>query len=131
LVRKELVTTTFALLYPFALYLYRIIVTRKYGPERSALYFQGNRYFFIKNILACLILGSLALTSYCLQGSSLAGALGLKSSYWIGILIPFILFYHPHIGARNKILDAVFPAIYTISLSFAYVYIARFIIFLA
>jgi hypothetical protein len=131
LYKKEIVCTTFSVLYPFSLYFYRIIVNRKYGAERAKLYFQGNRYYFIKNVIACTILGVLALISYFLHTSKVASSLSLKSSYWVAILIPFILFYHPHIGERNHILDIVFPAAYTISLSFAYVYIAQFILFLA
>jgi hypothetical protein len=131
LYKKEIVCTSFSVLYPFSIYFYRIIVNRKYGKERSKLYFQGNRYYFIKNLIACLILGTLALISFSLHTSKAASSLGLKSSYWVAILIPFILFYHPHVGERNHILDIVFPAAYTISLSFAYVYIAQFILFLA
>jgi transcriptional regulator with XRE-family HTH domain len=131
LFKKELVTTTFAVLYPLALYIYRIIITRKYGQEQASMYFQGNKYFFTKNLLASLILGAMALLSYSLQGSELVSVLGLKQTYWIAVLIPFILFYHPHLGARNHLLDLLFPLAYTVSLGFAYVYIARFILFLA
>lgn len=128
--KKELVSTSFAILYPFSIYLIRIFAVKRYGKENATLYFQGNRYFFLKNILASVILGTLALASYFLQGSQVAGALGLKQSYWIATLIPFILFYHPHLGERNHILDLIFPCAYTVSLSFAYIYIARFILFL-
>jgi transcriptional regulator with XRE-family HTH domain len=130
LFRKQIIATTFAVLYPLSLYLYRLIASRKYGPERAPLYFEGNRYFFIKNLIACAILGALALTSYCLKGSPTAGTLGLKGSYWIAVLIPFILFYHPHLGERSKILDLVFPLAYVVSLTFAYIYIAKFLLFL-
>lgn len=127
---KQLVTTTFAILYPLALYFYRKLLVRKYGKENASLYFAGNHYYFVKNLLAASILGGLALASYLLRNSSFESALGLKQSYWIAVLIPFILLYHPHLGKRNPIVDLLFPLAYTISLSFAYLYIARFILFL-
>jgi transcriptional regulator with XRE-family HTH domain len=130
LFRKQIIATTFAILYPLSLYLYRLLASRKYGPERAPLYFQGNRYFFIKNVIACAILGALAIASYALKDTATASTLGLKGSYWVAVLIPFILFYHPHLGERNKILDLVFPLAYVVSLTFAYLYIARFLLFL-
>lgn len=129
LARKQAVQTLFALLYPFLIYLYRIIAVHRYGKERATLYFQGNRYFFIKNLLACIILGILALVSYFYGATPVGKSLGLKGAYWIAVLIPFILFYHPHMGQRNKILDALFPLAYTISITFAYLYLARFLLF--
>lgn len=130
LARKSIIPTAFALFYPFSLYLYRIIVVQKYGKDQASVYFEGNRYFYIKNLIAGVILGILALISYLLGSSAWAGNLGLKNAYWIAILIPFILFYHPHMGKRNKIIDVVFPLAYTVSLTFAYLYLAQFLLFL-
>jgi hypothetical protein len=128
--RKEFIPTVFAVLYPLGLYLYRIIVLHRYGKEKAALYFCGNRYFFLKNILASLILGALALTGYLLGNGEAGKALGLHNSAWIAILIPFLLCYHPHLGARNRLLDLLFPLAYAFSLTFAYLYVARFVLFL-
>jgi len=129
LYRKQLMTTAFAILYPFSIWLYRKIVRKKYGILNAKLYVHGNKYFFIKNLMACSIITVLALINYLMRDNKLASTLDMNKTYYIAYLIPLILFYHPHIGKRNNIVDMIFVVSYGIGLTFAYIYIAQIVLF--
>lgn len=129
LVRKQFALITFAIFYPTLLYFYRLIIKKRYGPEQAPLAFEGNQYFFIKNLLACLIVTGIILANELLNKTTYAKAIGVASNLWLIVLIPLILFYHPHIGKRNSIADAGITVIYFVSLSFAYVYVGYFVLF--
>jgi transcriptional regulator with XRE-family HTH domain len=130
LYRKQLTPTLFAISYPLCLYFYRRHINKKYGPENAAIYASGNRYYFMKNIFAASIIAVIALLNAAMQGNALAGTLDMKKSYWIAILIPLVLFYHPHVGKRNTIFDLAFALTYAAFFSFGYVYLARVVLFM-
>jgi transcriptional regulator with XRE-family HTH domain len=128
LFRKQFAATFFAIFYPLSIGLYRFIVYRKYGKDQAEMYFHGNRYFFIKNLIACGWIGLICLFCYLAQGTAYLKTMGLSQGYYLAYLIPFILFYHPHLGKRNLVLDEVITLFYVLSLSFAYLYIAKILL---
>lgn len=129
LVRKQFTLITFAIFYPVLLYFYRLIMKKRYGSEQAAVYFEGNEYFFIKNFLACFVLALIIMANELFVGTAYAKAIGLSSNLWLIVLIPLVFFYHPHLGKRNSLADALITVIYFISLSFAYIYVGYYILF--
>jgi hypothetical protein len=117
LFRKQFAATAFAIIYPLGVTIYRYIIRKKYGPEQAKLYFEGNAYYFIKNIIACLLIAAIVILAYAIKNNnpSLAGALDLKKATVLVYLIPFVLFYHPHVGKRNRAVDLTFSILYTVS----------------
>src|SRR5574344_146768 len=128
LYRKQFLTMSFAILYPFTIWLYRKIVRKKFGILNAKKYVHGNKYFLIKNICTCTIILALALVGFLMKDNSLAKTLDMNKGYNIAYLIPLILFYHPHMGKRNPIIDGSFAIGYGFGLSFAYIYIAQIVL---
>lgn len=133
LFRKQFAATVFAIVYPLGVTIYRYIVRKKYGLEQSKLYFEGNKYYFIKNLIAASIIAIIAGTAFAFKNSdsSLAGTLDLKKAPYVAYLIPLVLFYHPHVGKRNTGIDLAFSLFYSLSFALGYVYLGQFILFFA
>jgi hypothetical protein len=129
LFRKQFPTTVFAIFYPLFIYIYRHYVKWKYGTDNAACYFHGNRYFTVKNLIAATLVALIVLVNYLTRSTKIHKALGLNQTYWIAYLIPLMLFYHPHMGKRNPIVDNGITFIYLVSMSFAYAYLAEFLLF--
>ena len=65
----------------------------------------------------CVIIGVVAIVEFLLRYNKTANQLGLGQSYYIYILIPLVLFYHPHKGDRKTVLDWIITALYMASVS--------------
>ena len=129
LFRKQFAVMTFAIFYPISIYFYRLFIIHRYGEDNAYKFFHGNEYYFTKNLIACLWVATIVLANYLGAGSKYGKALDLNKSYMMAIIIPFIFFYHPHIGKRNPFVDNGITFIYLISFSFAYAYIGEFLLF--
>ncbi len=106
--------------YLVGLYFIRLFIKHKYGEEQSKKIFTGNKYFFIKNILVCIIICLIALEEYLNRNIS-TNVRGLGQYYQIIYLVPFLLFYHPHLGKRSKIVDYFTMSLYTLFISIGYI----------
>ena len=113
---KALIITSFTILYCLVVFIYRRIVDRKFGKENGDSYVLGNRYQFIKNLLVCGIFALLGVLDMILGKNAQAARLGLGANSGIFFLIPLVLLYHPHMGARNKKWDLVFNIAYGFSM---------------
>lgn len=113
--------------YLVGLYFLRLFFKKRYGPENAARFFNGNKFYFMKNILACLIICVLSLSEYLLAHSS-KGNKGLGGYWQIIYLAPMLLFYHPHFGRRNKPLDYFTLILYGVFFGIGYVIAAGVII---
>ncbi len=90
--------------YLFGLFFLRLFFEHRFGKDVAKRYFNGNKFYFMKNILVCVIIAILALLEFYLAHSS-KGNKGLGGYWEIIYLVPMLLFYHPHFGKRNKPLD--------------------------
>ncbi|MBQ0009045.1 MAG: hypothetical protein KBS97_02080, partial [Firmicutes bacterium] len=113
---KALIITSFAILYCLVIFVYRRIINHKFGKENGDIYITGNRYQFIKNALVCGVLVILGLLDFLLGKNANCAKLGFGSNTGIFFLIPLVLLYHPHKGARNKKWDMVFNIAYGFSM---------------
>ena len=110
-----------AMTYLFSLFFLRLFFERKYGKEKATVFFNGNRFLWIKNILIVSIIIIIGVVELILKDNSVANKLGLGRYYIIFILIPFLAFYHPHKGPRNTPLDWTTLGLYLIAVLIAYV----------
>ncbi len=106
--------------YLVSLYFIRLFIKHKYGETNANKIFTGNRYFFIKNILVCVIISLIALEEYLNRNIS-TNVRGLGQYYQIIYLVPFLLFYHPHLGKRSKIVDYFTMSLYMLFISIGYI----------
>ncbi len=106
--------------YLVGLYFIRLYISHKYGKENAKKIFTGNKYFFIKNILVCVIISLIALEEYLNRNIS-TNVRGIGQYYQIIYLVPFLLFYHPHLGKRSKIVDYFTMTLYLIFISIGYI----------
>lgn len=113
---KAVIITVFTILYVAVVYVYRRIVDKKYGKENAEMYVLGNRYQFIQNALIAGIIVILGLTDFLLGKYGVSPKMGFGSNTGIFFLIPLILLYHPHRGARNAKWDLAFNTCYFLSL---------------
>lgn len=113
---KALIITSFTVLYCLVIFIYRRIVDHKFGKDNGDVYVLGNRYQFIKNLLVCSIIALLGVLDIVLGKNPACAEVGFGSNSGIFFLIPLILLYHPHMGARNKKWDIVFTVAYGFSL---------------
>lgn len=120
---KSIELTSFAILYCLGVYIFKRIVIKKYGFENEQIYENGNRFFIIKNTIACLIIALIGVTEIILSKTWPNNPIGDMSKY-LFLTIPFVFLYHPHIGKRNLTLDFGFKVLYAVSMVLGIVLIA-------
>ncbi len=113
--------------YLIGLYFLRLFFKFRYGPEVAERFFNGNKFYFMKNILICVIICVLSLTEYLLAHST-KGNRGLGGYWEIIYLAPMLLFYHPHFGSRNKPLDYFTLILYGVFFAMGYVFAGLMVI---
>ena len=99
----------------------RLFFTIRFGENRARTFFNGNKFLWIKNIMVCTIIVIIGLVELSLKNNPTAHKLGLGLYWNILFLIPLLLFYHPHKGPRNIILDWTTLLLYILAISFSYV----------
>ena len=112
--------TLLCILYLVGLYFLRLYFKRKYGAENAIKFFNGNKFYWLKNILICVIIAVLAVTEYLLKNTGRNNK--SMGGYWqIVYLIPMLLFYHPHFGKRCKPVDYITLTLYGLMFGCGYV----------
>lgn len=116
--------------YLFGLYFLRLYFRNKYGDEKARRYFLSNRFFFLKNVLIVSLIALIAIVEFFTKNFSSGNIKGFGSYWQIIFLAPFLLFYHPHIGKRNRPFDWFIMGLYIFFFGFAYILIGMFVLFL-
>lgn len=98
--------------YLYSVYFLRLHFIRKYGEETAVNYFNGNRFLFLKNIVICVIVVILSGIDYFLSKKTWAKQWGFGYMYYTMLMIPLLLFYHPHKGPRNRFVDYAILILY-------------------
>ncbi len=106
--------------YLVGLYFIRLFFKHRYGEINAKKFFNGNRFYFIKNIFVCLIIALIALIEYIFKDTN-TNIKGIGNYYQIIYLIPILFFYHPHHGSRNKGVDYLTLGLYGLFLCFGYI----------
>ncbi len=114
-------------IYLLSYYFLRLFIKWRYGIDHANKIFNGNKFYFIKNILVCLIIGIIAIIEYCLKNAN-TNIKGIGGYYQIVYLIPFLLFYHPHKGKRCKPVDYLTLILYGLFFSIGYIFAALVIV---
>ena len=110
-----------AVSYLFGLYALRFVIVLRYGKDKALTFFNGNRFIWYKNIMVCTIILIIGIVELCLKNNPTANKLGLGMYWNILFLIPLLLFYHPHKGPRNLLLDWTTLFFYIVAISFSYI----------
>lgn len=110
-----------AIIYLVSYYFLKLFYEKKYGKNNAALYFNGNRFIWQKNILVALIVLLIGLVEIGISGEPLANKLGLGKYEGIMLLAPLLLLYHPHKGQRNLVVDYTTLFLYFIAIGTSYI----------
>ena len=109
-----------AVSYLFCLFFLRLYFKKKYGEDNANRYFMGNRFLFLKNIMTSVIIIIIwFIELLCMENPTL-NKMGIGINFYMIILVPLILFYHPHKGKRNRITDYLILGLYITVLLVAY-----------
>lgn len=107
--------------YLVGLYFLRLFFKIKYGEEGGSRFINGNRFIFYKNILISAIVIVVWVIDLFFIGNTSANKMGIGVNGLLIILVPFLLFYHPHKGPRNMAVDGLTQVLYFLSMAYAYV----------
>ena len=117
---QRLSLSILAVSYLFCLFFLRLYFKKKYGEDNANRYFMGNRFLFLKNIMTSVIIIIIwFIELLCMENPTL-NKMGIGINFYMIILVPLILFYHPHKGKRNRITDYLILGLYITVLLVAY-----------
>ena len=114
---KALFLTLFSVLYCLVVFFYKRHTEKKFGLENAKIYQNGNRYHFIKNLLVIAVIAALGIADLLIGKFWTNNPLDAGGNYVVLYMIPFVLFYRPHMGKRNGKWDLVFTIFYGLCLS--------------
>ena len=109
-----------AISYLVSLFFLRLFYKKRYGEKNANKLFMGNKYLFIKNILACLLVTIIWIFELIFANNAGLNKMGIGLNTHLIILVPFLLLYHPHKNARNTKLDVTLISFYIILLTIIY-----------
>ena len=99
-------------IYLYGVFFLRLFFMRRYGTNKANIFFGGNTFSFLKNLLGAGAILLVGLIDFFLRENPYSAFLGIGDNYWIMLLIPFVLFHKHHIGPRNSKLDNILTIIY-------------------
>ena len=117
-----------AISYLFGYYFIRLYYEKKLGVVNANVFFNSNRFIWLKNILLSLIILIVSIFELYFRNNAIANKLDFGFYWQIIFLIPVVLFYHPHKGPRKTALDLATTALYLLALFIAYTLVAGVVI---
>ncbi|MBQ2070042.1 MAG: helix-turn-helix transcriptional regulator [Bacilli bacterium] len=116
--------TTLGILYLVGYYFIRLYFIKKYGENNANIYFNSNRFIWLKNTYVALLILIIGIIEIILSKNPIARKLDLGYYSNILFLIPIVLLYHPHKGPRNRVFDWAINILYWLVLAVVYVTVA-------
>lgn len=110
-----------AVSYLIALFFIKLHYKRKFGEKEAERYFMGNKFLFSKNLLVCLIIVLVWAMEFYFSHNAAFVKLGLGVNTYLILLVPLLLFYHPHKGPRNLATDLTTLFFYALAIVTPYV----------
>lgn len=95
--------SSICILFLYGLFFLKLFFRKKYGEEKAKRFFFSNRYFLYRNILLCAIIVLVSILEALLSSFGIT----FDGYYQILLLVPFFLFYKPHLIRRNRIVDRI------------------------
>nr|MBQ6242039.1 helix-turn-helix transcriptional regulator [Lachnospiraceae bacterium] len=114
--------------YLFMLFFLRLFYEHRYGTENARRIFNGNRFIWVKNGLTCGLIVLIVAVNALMGRSARAVDFGWGQTTDLLLLIPLILFYHPHKGPWNRAVDALTMGYYLFALCFGYLLAAGIVL---
>jgi len=112
---KAPMITVFAILYCAGVFLFRWLSFKKFGMTNGLIFIKSNKYNYIRNATAALIILGIGIFDLVCLFCWKDNPFGFGSNYLMLAAIPFLIFYHPHLGKRNGLWDAIFNVLYCIA----------------
>lgn len=109
---KAPMITVFAIVYCIGVFIYRRVAKKKYGEVNGIIYQNGNKYNFCRNIIAFVTVAAIGIFDLMCFLYWPKNPAGFGTNWLMLFALPFILFYHPHIGKRNGLWDTIFLILY-------------------
>ena len=109
-----------AVTYLVSLFFIRLFFKKRFGEKNANRYFNGNKFIFLKNGLACVLILLIWIIEMLAKDNVALNNIGIGQNYFIIILAPLIFFYHPHKNSRRTVLDGTLITIYGLVLTFLY-----------
>lgn len=109
---KSTYLIVFLLLFTSFCFIYKLYTVKKYGIENAKLYQKGNKYYFVRNIAAALIILLIGIFEIIAHFCFPDNPGGFGENILILVAVPIVLLYHPHHGKRNKPLDFAITIFY-------------------
>ena len=118
---QRLPLSILAIVYLVGLFFLRLHFKKKYGEDNAQRYFMGNRFLFLKNIMAVLIIIVIWAFEMIFRDNIHLNKMGIGLNEFMIVIIPFILLYHPHKGKRNRFTDYFILFLYLLTMITAYI----------
>lgn len=118
--------TFLCIVYLFGFYFMKTYVEKKYGKEKAIVVLNGNRFLWCKNLFTALAIALVGIIEIIFAKNQMASNLGIGKYPGILFLSPLVLFYHPHKGKRNIVIDYITLGLYFFSFAGAYILIGIF-----
>ena len=116
------------IIYLIGLFIFKTLMEKKYGEDKTKILMNGNKAIFIKNGIAALTILIIGLNEMVLSKNNYALTLGLGKYPNLVYIAPALLLYHPHMGARNLKVDWTLNILYIISFGGIYIILALFLV---
>lgn len=109
---KAPMITVFAIVYCVGVFIYRKRTKRVYGDVNGLIYQNGNKYNLLRNVIAASTIAVIGIFDLLCMIYWPKNPMGFGSNWLMLFAIPFVIFYHPHIGKRNGLWDTIFLILY-------------------
>ena len=101
-----------AITYLVSLFFLRLFFKKRFGERNANRFFMGNKYIFIKNTLAALLIIIIWAFEVAFSNNTTLNSMGIGSNTLLIFLAPLVFLYHPHKNARRVPLDVALIIIY-------------------
>lgn len=120
---KSLIVSGFSILFVSASFVYRKVMIHRFGEEGFAIYSQGNRSKITLNIICAAAIMIMFVIDRLSGYIPYAKKLGIGNNQFMWVSALIMLFYTPHIGKRNALVDKAYGFSYGLSLGISYILI--------
>ena len=116
------------IIYLLGLFIFKTLMEKKYGADKTKILMNGNKALFIKNGIGAVTVFIIGLLELLLSKNNYALTLGLGKFPNLMYIAPALLLYHPHMGARNVKFDWAIDILYIISFGGIYIILGAILV---
>ncbi len=110
----------FGVLYLFSMFIYETIIVKKYSRGYLNQYKYTNKYYWISNLIICLLLVFITLIEYIPYLNEQLSFIGVGKLKYTYLLIILFALYHPRIEKPNGLQNTIYALSFIISIVIPY-----------